>query len=255
VKPIVKRTILWLLAAVVAALLIAVAAFVWWGTHPLGPTEAALAALKSDSAVTVTEAPDGWEFRPTSVEPSAGFVFYPGGHVDARSYAPYLRAVAEQGYLVVEPVMPFSLAVLAPNAADKAVSAHKDIGRWAIGGHSLGGVMAASYVLKLPGEGRGLVLLASYPTAGTDLSHGAINATSLIGTQDTVVNRKNWEAGRALLPADTAFLTLQGGNHAQFGDYGLQPGDTPDPKMPAAEQRRIAVDATVSILRGEIPGP
>jgi pimeloyl-ACP methyl ester carboxylesterase len=253
-KPIVKRTLLWLLAAVGVALLIAIAAFVWWGTHPLGPTDTALAALQSDSAVTVTKTTDGWEFRPTSVDATAAYVFYPGGHVDARSYAPYLRAVAKQGYLVVLPEMPLSLAVLAPNAAGKAVSAHPEIKRWVVGGHSLGGVMAAQYVPKLPGAKGGLVLLASYPS-GTNLSKAYVDAASLLGTQDTVVNRAGWQKGVALLPSSTEYFGLEGGNHAQFGDYGLQPGDTAHPTMSAVEQQRIATAATVAILRAGRSNP
>ena len=244
-----KRALLWVLGVVVAVALIAAAAFVWWGTHPLGPTDSALSALQSGDGVTVRHAADGWEFAPEGVEASAALVFYPGGHVDARSYATYAREVAKRGYLVVVPVMPLSLAVLAPNAAAKALAAHPGVKRWAMGGHSLGGVMAAQFAAKNSGSVHGLVLLASYPTAGTNLDASKISVASLLGTQDTVVNRQSWQSGMTLLPAATDFVTLEGGNHAQFGDYGLQPGDTANPRMPAAEQRGIATDATVKVLR------
>jgi pimeloyl-ACP methyl ester carboxylesterase len=234
---------------VVVAALFGAAATVWWGTHPLGPEPSALAALATDSTVRVTEAPDGWEFAPASGEPSAAFVFYPGGHVDARSYAPYARAVAAQGYLVVIPVMPLSLAVLAPDAADKVVAAHPGISSWVIGGHSLGGAMAASYAAKHPGSMRGIVLLAAYAPSGADLGSSGITALTQVGTLDTVINRASLDAGLKLLPASAVYEQLQGGNHAQFGDYGPQPGDNPNPTMPAAEQRRKAVDGTVSVLR------
>ena len=244
-----KRTLLWLLGVVLVAALIAVAAFVWWGLHPLGPAPSALAALTGGDGVTVRQTAAGWEFAPEGVEASAALVFYPGGHVDARSYAPYARDVAKRGYLVVVPVMPLSLAVLAPDAADKARAAHPDVKRWTLGGHSLGGVMAAAYAAKHAESVGGLVLLASYPAAGTDLVRSTIRVASLLGTQDTVINRAAWKAGKALLPTETDFVTLVGGNHGQFGDYGVQPGDTPDPTMPAAEQRRVATDATMAVLR------
>jgi pimeloyl-ACP methyl ester carboxylesterase len=244
----VKRTLIWLSGVVVVAAMIGAAAFVWWGTHPLGPTQNALAALTSDDSVRVTRAADGWEFAPTSGDASAALVFYPGGHVDARSYAPYAHEVAARGYLVVVPVMPLSLAVLAPNAADKVVAAHPEISRWAIGGHSLGGAMAAQYAAKHPEAMRGLVLLASYPPSGDDLSASGIDALTQVGTLDTVVNRANLAAGHKLLPANALYADLPGGNHAQFGDYGSQPGDDPNPTMPAAEQRRRAVEGSVALL-------
>ena len=251
-SPTLKRTLSWLLGVVVVAVLVGAGTFVWWGTHPLGPGQSALAALQSDSAVRVTHAADGWEFVPAvGAEPTAALVFYPGGHVDARSYAAYARRVAARGYLVVIPVMPLSLAVLAPNAAEKVVSAHPGVRRWVIGGHSLGGAMAAHFAAKHPGAMQGLVLLAAYPPNGDDLAASGIEALTEVGTLDTVVNRENLAAGRALLPASATYLDLEGGNHAQFGDYGPQPGDNPNPTMGAPEQLRQALEGTLNVLFGD----
>lgn len=251
-RPVVRRTLWGALALVAAAALVGAAWFVWWGTHPLGPAPTALAALKSDGAVEVTKAADAWEFAPASGEATIGLVFYPGGHVDARSYTPYARDVAAQGYLVVVPVMPLSLAVLRPNAADDAIKAHPNITTWVIGGHSLGGAMAAQYAAGHPDAVKGIVFLAAYPPSGNDLRRTGIRALTEVGTLDSVVNRANLAAGRALLPADAVYLDLKGGNHAQFGDYGPQPGDTPA-TMPAPDQRAIAVDGTVAVMKGERP--
>jgi len=247
-RPAVKRGLRWTVAVVLTAAVAGVAGFVWWGSHPLGPTQSALAALQSDDAVRVSQVDDGWEFAPASGEPSTALIFYPGGHVDARSYAPYARDVASRGYLVVIPVMPLSLAVLAPNAAEEVISGHPEVSRWAIGGHSLGGAMAAQYAAKNQSEVRGLVLLAAYPPTSADLSASDISALTEVGTLDTVIDRANLATGRELLPTDAVHLELQGGNHAQFGDYGPQPGDDPNPTMPAAEQRRRAVDGTIAVL-------
>jgi predicted esterase len=248
-----KRVLLWLLGAVLVAAVVGAGVFLWWGLHPLGPSPSALAALQSDDQVTVTKTSAGWEFAPANkqfLKPDSAYIFYPGGHVDARSYAPYLRDVAVRGFLVVEPEMPLSLAVLDPNAASRAISAHPEIKKWTLGGHSLGGVMAASFVQKNASETVGLVLLASYPANGTDLSSRKnLHVSSLLGTQDTVVNRTAWEAGRKLLPPTTRFVMLEGGNHGQFGDYGVQPGDTADPKMSAKDQRTASVEWTLQTLR------
>jgi hypothetical protein len=40
---------------------------------------------------------------------------------------------------------------------------------------------------------------------------------------------------------------MQGGNHAQFGDYGFQPGDN-QAKISRADQQQQVVDATVKFL-------
>ena len=68
-----------------------VAAFTAWAYTPLGPMPEAIAALQSDAAVQVATSP--WlTFTPTAAPPTTGFIFYPGGRVDARSYAPHARA-------------------------------------------------------------------------------------------------------------------------------------------------------------------
>ena len=114
-----KKALRWLLV-IPAVLLVAVVGFVIWGLTPLGPDSEALAALESDSSVKVELAEEGWVFTPTSGDATRGVVFYPGGRVDVRSYAPYARGVAEQGFVVVMTPMPLSLAVLDANAADDA---------------------------------------------------------------------------------------------------------------------------------------
>jgi hypothetical protein len=55
-------------------------------------------------------------------------------------------------------------------------------------------------------------------------------------------------ASRALLPADTAFLEIAGGNHAQFGDYGPQTGDNPA-TISANEQWDQIAAATLALLQ------
>ena len=242
----------WLLAAIPAGLvLLAVAAFLVWALNPSAPTETALAALESDGDVTVSEVSGGWVFKPasSSVEPTAVLVFYPGGHVDARAYATYARDVAQQGNAVALAKMPLSLAVLKPNAADELLGAPELAGtdRWAIGGHSLGGVMAARYAASNPDEIDGLVLLASYPDSAADLSASPIAVASVTGTVDGVLNREAWGAAKSLLPSGTAFVSIEGGNHAQFGDYGPQSGDNPA-TISIEEQRERSVGATQDVL-------
>ena len=243
-----KKALRWLLV-VPAVLVVAIIGFVIWGLTPLGPEPDALAALQSDSLVKVELADEGWVFTPASGEATRGLVFYPGGRVDVRSYAPYARAVAEQGFVVVMSPMPLSLAVLDANAADRAIERHPEVTGWALSGHSLGGAMIAQYAAENLDAIDGLVLLASYPPNTANLAQSGLTVASLVGTQDSVIDRENLRSARPLLPSDTSYLDIAGGNHAQFGDYGEQPGDTANPDMSAAEQRAIAVDETVRVLR------
>ena len=204
-------------------------------------------------AVTVTKAADGWEFAPAAgAEPSAALVYYPGGHVDARSYAPYARDVAARGYLVVIPVMPLSLAVLSPNAADKVVAAHP--GRLALGHRrALPRRRDGRAVRRASTRARWAASCCSAPTCptGNDLSHDRHPcAHAGRNARHRRQPRRTSRRARALLPAIGGRTTdLDGGNHAQFGDYGPQPGDTPTRTMSAAEQRRRAVEGTVAVLR------
>jgi len=246
VKPATKRALRWLWI-LPALLLAAVLGFVIWGLTPLGPTDVALTALESGGGITVTEAAGGWAFSPSSSEPTAGLVFYPGGHVDARSYAPLARKIASRGYLVVVPKVPLSLAFFDINAADKARAEFPDIKTWAVGGHSLGGVAATLYAKSNLPVTRGLVLFASYPTAGTDFSGSGLAAASITGTLDGVINKQALADSYALLPADADKTPIVGGNHGQFGSYGPQPGDNPA-NIPPERQWALAADAAQGVL-------
>ena len=156
-------------------------------------------------------------------EARQGFIFYPGGFVEHTAYAPLLRALCEEGWLCILTEMPFDLAVLNMNAAQGIREKYPQVESWAIGGHSLGGAMAASYTAKHPDDFDTLVLLAAYSTA--DLSGTDIRVYSLYGSEDQVLNRSKYAQYRANLPASTLEAVLEGGNHALFGDYGTQKGD------------------------------
>lgn len=251
-KPRTRRSLRWLLV-VPALLVVVLGGFLVWGLTPLGPTDSALDALDSDSTVTVERADEGWVFTPTGDKATHGYIFYPGGHVDPRSYAPYARALAQRECVVVISEMPLALAVLGPNAASAAIENNPEVASWTIGGHSLGGVMAAQYAARNLDVIDGLVLLASYPPSSPSLSRSGLRVSSLVGTQDTVVNRESWENARGLLPEDTRFLEIPGANHAQFGDYGPQRGETAEPDMSATDQQRIAVRESSLVILDEQP--
>lgn len=218
--------------------------FVVWAETPLGPEPEALAALESDSQVTVT-IDDYITFAPTSVEPTTGFIFYPGGRVDFRSYAAPLHELAAQGYLVILVPVRLNLAFFEINAAQAPIEAHPEIEYWVVGGHSLGGVASAMFAKDNPIID-GLIFWASYP-ADDSFKNSDIKVVSIYGTND-MAGVEKFEETKSLLPQDTQFVVIDGGNHAQFGDYGPQPGDNPA-TISRAEQQKQAVEASANFLR------
>ena len=78
-------------------------------------------------------------------------------------YLPLLYKLAEQGMDCFLLKMPFNLAFLGQNKAEKIMDSY-DYEYWYLSGHSLGGAMAASYASGHLDRLEGLVLLAAYPT-------------------------------------------------------------------------------------------
>ena len=153
----------------------------------------------------------------------AGFIFYQGGKVDHVSYSPLMSALAEKGVLCIVPSMPFDMAVFNTDAAAGLREDYPQVEKWYIGGHSLGGAMAASYLAETTEEYDGLILLGAYTTA--DLSAKNLDVLTVYGTEDRVMNKKNYIAGWDLLPKEAEEYVIRGGNHAYFGSYGEQEGD------------------------------
>ena len=178
-------------------------------------------------------------FAPES-EPIAGMIFYPGGLVDQAAYAPLMQALSGRGILCLLVNMPMDLAVLNVHAADGLAQRYPDIRRWLIGGHSLGGAMAAEYASKHAQAFDGLVLLGAYSAA--DLTASGLRVLSIYGTEDGVLNREKYENSRANYPEAFEERVIEGGNHAQFGDYGAQKGDG-IAKISGKEQTRRTADA------------
>lgn len=231
---------------ILGLLVLAAVGFVIWGETPAQPMPEALAALQSDAQVAVTEGQ--WlSFAPAASQPATGFIFYPGGRVDYRAYAPAARQLAARGYLVVIVPMPLNLAVFNPGAASGVIAAYPNIRHWAVGGHSLGGAMAANFAKGQRGIVQGLVLWAAYPSASDDLSTSGLKVASISATLDGLATPAKIAASRPLLPADTSWVSIAGGNHAQFGWYGEQAGDNPA-ALPRSEQQAQVVAATIALL-------
>ncbi len=222
------------------------AGFVVWGETPSQPMPEALVVLNSDSQVAVNSGQ--WlVFSPTASQPTTGFIFYPGGRVDYRAYAPAAHQIAAQGYLVVIVRMPLNLAVFGINTAQDVLAAYPQIKHWAIGGHSLGGSMAATFAKNHLGSVQGLALWASYPASGDNLSNSGLKVVSIYGSRDGLATGDKIDASRPLLPTGTTWVQIDGGDHAQFGWYGDQAGDNPA-SISRSDQQAQIVAATLGML-------
>jgi pimeloyl-ACP methyl ester carboxylesterase len=171
---------------------------------------------------------------------SLGFLFYPGGLVKPEAYLPALVPLAESGYPVVVVKMPFDLAFFDTEKGVGLTGSVPGVGRWAIGGHSLGGVAAAMAVEKHPGKFAGLVLWASYPGSGNSLARATIPTISIRASEDGLATPAKVGAAASLLPPDTERVVIEGGNHGQFGDYGPQKGDGTATLSRLAQQEQVA---------------
>lgn len=201
-------------------------------------------AFQSDDTVTVEQIEGAVVFMPK--EAKAGVIFYPGGKVAHEAYALLMNAYAKEGIACILLEMPLDLAVFDMNAADEYRYMYSEIEDWYIGGHSLGGAMAASYLEKHVEEYKGLILCASYSTI--DFSDTDLKVVSMYGSNDGVLNIKKYEECRTNLPDNFAELIIEGGNHAFFGTYGLQEGDG-TATIENSSQIAIAVEFTIKSIR------
>ncbi len=238
-----KRKIFIITTSVVLALVIVVGACaIYLGDYYRADNEAIGAFLPQ--GMTWKEEPDGTIlFEPE--EATKGFIFYPGGKVEYTAYVPLMQACAEQGILCVLVEMPFNLAVLDVNAADGIQKEFPEIEDWYIGGHSLGGSMAASYLEKNSEDYEGLILLGAYSTA--DLSDTDLVVLSVFGSEDKVMNREKYDENKSNLPTDYTEIVIDGGCHAYFGMYGAQDGDG-TPTITNEEQIRLTVENIVMVM-------
>lgn len=231
-------------------LLVLVAAVAFWGlrwaTYARPPLPKAAAALESDASVTVTRQP--WlTFTPADSTPGTGLIFYPGGRIDPRGYASPMRPIASAGYLVVVPSMPINMAPFRPNIADRIIAAHPEIDRWVIGGHSVGGTMAAQYTGRHRDAIAGLAIWAFYPANNADLSDADLPVVLIYGTLDPRVNDESVGERQHLLPADTRYVRIEGGDHHQFGTYEITPEEHHATIDRASQQEQI-IEQTLWLL-------
>ena len=220
--------------------------------RPFPAVEPALTAMESSNTVTVTESPTQIVMVPTTGASSTGIFFQPGAKVDARAYAAVLRPLAEAGYPVVITKQPLGIAFLATNAFESARDANPAVTDWFVGGHSLGGTVAAmdaeAHGSDATAPVSGLILYASYPASDMSTTLKS-KVLSISGTQDGLATPADIQASKAKLPKDAIFTPIDGAVHAFFGDYGPQPGDG-TPTITHDEARALIARNTLVFVAG-----
>ncbi|MBC2143877.1 alpha/beta hydrolase [Listeria innocua] len=188
------------------------------------PSNVAEEAANSTKTVDVLEENDILVFTPRKSDAGISVILYPGAFVDALSYAPLANKLASSGYKTYIAEMPLNLAVFGKNRAADIIDEAPDE-KFVIGGHSLGGVMSSRFAHENESEIEGVFFLASYSDKKGSLKNASFPALSITGTKDDVLNKDAYDKNKKYLPKDTTFVSIEGGNHAQFGSYGAQHGD------------------------------
>ena len=231
-----------ILAFVVAGLIVVCVAALFLYTNDYYRSEVTMEDCMADTECTIEEFKDGIFIDGAGEEDAV--IFYPGAKVEYTSYLPLCVKLAEEGVDCFLVEMPFHLAILGMNKADKIMDTY-DYDNWYLAGHSLGGAMAANYVADHVDEFAGLVMLAAYPTK--ELVSEDLKVISIYGNKDTVLNRENLEAGKEFVPEYYTEIGLGGANHAGFGNYGPQEGDG-EATMEREKQQEMTVHYIMKMI-------
>ena len=236
--------------AVVAALVASVSGFLIYAETTYAATPAPVQAIADDPAIAVEWTYDHVVMTPSdpAAQNGAGLVFLAGAKVDPLAYASKLSGLVDDGttVVIVRPVLNFAIFEFRPFSDFTALApASAGVTDWFVGGHSLGGVKACQYAADADAGARGLVLLGSY-CAG-DESGLAKPVLSVSASNDGLSTPEKIDASKPDLPADTVYVVLDGATHAQFGDYGLQPGDGTSTVDDTTVRRELAAALTAFI--------
>lgn len=210
-----------LIIVIIIFIILSAGAFFLLQSNPAKPE--ALSLLENENIFV-----DEWGrliAEPENNQKRSGIIFYPGGNIKGEAYLPLASSLSNKGYKVIIVPMPFDLAVFNKDAAIDVINKYNNIDRWLLSGHSLGGAMAADLITKHSEKFSALILLASYPSQNSDLSSTDLEVLSITASKDNVLNQEKYTNSKKNLPSDTVYGSIEGGNHAQFGQYGSQKGD------------------------------
>lgn len=222
------------MAAIITLAVLAVltGGFLWYASDYYRAEDTALAVLAQEDGITVR---DNLTILSPSYPTDTAVIFYPGAKVEGAAYLPLLDQLRQTGVTCILVEMPFHMAIFDPDAALDVIPQFPEIRHWYIAGHSMGGAMASQFASSHPDQVDGLILLGAYlygdyPPEDTLTIYGSLNQS----VEDKIDYTEN-------------IVEIEGGNHAQFGNYGPQKGDLPA-GISAEEQQRQTVEAIQSFL-------
>lgn len=215
--------------AVLAAL---TGGFFWYVSDYYRAQDVAVTVMAQDDGITVQ---DNLTILSASVPTDTAVIFYPGAKVEAIAYLPLLDQLRRTGLTCILVDMPFRMAIFDANAAGDVMEQFPDVEHWYVAGHSMGGAMASQFAAEHPDDVDGLILLGAYlygdyPPEDTLTVYGSLNQS----VEDKLDYTEN-------------VVEIQGGNHAQFGNYGPQKGDPPA-SISAQEQQAQTVAAIKAFI-------
>lgn len=178
-------------------------------------------------------------YIPSTTESEIGFIFYPGAKVEEESYLPLLNMISQEGIHVYLIEMPFRLAIFGSNRADYVIEKYNNIDNWYIGGHSMGGAFASSYASKNQSKIDGLVLLGAYLYGNYPVN----KQITINGSNDLIVSKLNYSQNVHI---------IDGGNHANFGNYGKQKGDGEATISKCVQQEQTTNKISVFVKNNDI---
>ena len=224
----------WLVAGGITLLILAIltGAFFWYVSDYYRAEDAALEVLAQDRGITVQ---DNLTILSPTYPTDTAIIFYPGAKVEAEAYLPLLDQIRQTGVACILVHMPFHMAIFDANAAEAVITQFPEYQHWYIAGHSMGGAMASQFASDHPDLVDGLILMGAYiygdyPAEDTLTIYGSLNQS----VEDNIDYTEN-------------IVEIEGGNHAQFGNYGPQKGDLPA-AISAEEQQKQTVEAIEAFL-------
>lgn len=233
----VHKKLIRVLAAVLLLLAILVGVFFWYVSDYYRAEDVAFEVLAQNDGI-VTQ--DNLTILSPSYQSDTAIIFYPGAKVEAEAYLPLLDQIRQTGITCILVDMPFHMAIFDSDAAEDVMTQFPEIEHWYLAGHSMGGAMASKFAAEHLDEVDGLILMGAYiygdyPDEDTLTIYGSLNQS----VEDHIDYTEN-------------IVEIEGGNHAQFGNYGLQKGD-PLAEISAEEQQKQTVEAIEAFLAERNP--
>lgn len=199
-----RKKKIWMIAAIVIAVMLLVAAFFY---TPALPEAAEIAKQMKDV--------DGdlYFYGDSGV----GFIIYPGAKADERSYAYIAQQLNAEGHTAVIPNIPLHMSVWGPEQGLEIIEDNPEVEKWFLIGHSLGGLPISQIAAKQPEKLEGIAFVASLMIC--DLSDTDLSAIRITAEHDGVMPDKMMESNLDYLPENSTSVMIEGANHNQFGAY------------------------------------